>query len=80
LYKICNVWAAGKTIFKQGDIKVFNDHVSYQLVYETNAVFSILIDRAGNHISTSINNNEITMPRGNQQKNNQKKLEYAIAY
>lgn len=78
LYKIYNVWATGKTIFKQGNIKVFNDHVSYQCVYETNAVFSILIDRAGNHINTSIDNNEITMPRGNQLKNNQKKLEYAI--
>lgn len=42
LYKIYNVWVAGKTIFKQGNIKVFNDHVSYQFVYETNAVFSIL--------------------------------------
>ena len=56
LHKIYKVGAVGKTIFRQGDIKVFNDHVSYQLVYEINAVFSILIDRAGNFISTSVEN------------------------
>lgn len=78
LYKMYKIGAAGKTIYKQGNIKVFNDLVTYQLVYETNAVFSILIDRAGNQISTSIDNNEITMRRGNQQKNNQRKLEYAL--
>jgi len=66
--------------FKEGKTVAHNNQIAYQLVYETNAIFSILIDRAGNHIRTSIDNNEITMPRGNQQKNNQRKLEYAIAY
>ena len=56
LHKMYEVDAVGKTIFRQGDIKVFNDRVTYQLVYEINAIFSIMIDRAGNYISTTIRN------------------------
>jgi len=52
LYKIYKVGVVGKTIYTQGNIKVFNGHVTYQLVYEINAIFSILIDRVGNYIST----------------------------
>ena len=56
-------WAQNRTFdfntpakAREGDIKVFNDRVTYQLVYEINAIFSILIDRAGNYISTSVEN------------------------
>lgn len=51
LNKIHEVRAVGKTIYQQGNIKVYNDHVTYQLSYEISAIFSILIDREGNYIS-----------------------------
>lgn len=56
LDKIYKVRSVGKTVYSHGDIKVFNDKIVYQLVYEVNAIFSILIDRAGNYIDTSIGN------------------------
>jgi len=51
LNKIYEVRAVGKTIYQQGNIKVYNGHVTYQLSYEISAIFSILIDREGNYIS-----------------------------
>ena len=56
LGKICKIDAVGKTTYQQGNIKVYNNHVTYLLVYEVNAIFSILIDREGNFISTSKEN------------------------
>jgi len=56
LNKIYKVGAVGKTLYQQGDIKVYNGHVTYQLVYEINAIFSILIDREGNYINTPVEN------------------------
>jgi hypothetical protein len=56
LHKIYNLEAVGKTIFSRGDIKIYNGHVIYQLLYDVNVIISILIDRQGNEISTSIEN------------------------
>ncbi len=47
----------GKMIYTQGEIIVFNDHVTYQFLYEVDVIFSILIDRKGNYINTSKKNN-----------------------
>ena len=47
-YKIETV---GKMIYKQGDIVVFYDHVTYQFDYEAEVIFSILIDQKGNFIN-----------------------------
>lgn len=57
LSRIYNLEAVGKTVFSEGDIKIFNGHVTYQLLYDVNVIISILIDRQGNYISTSIENN-----------------------
>ena len=54
LNKIYKVRAVGKSIYQQGDIKVYNGHVTYQLSYEISVFFSILIDREGNYISTPL--------------------------
>ena len=43
----------GKMIYARGEILVFNDHVTYQFLYEVDVIFSILIDRKGNYINTS---------------------------
>ena len=56
LHRIYNLEAVGKTIYSRGDIKIFNGHVTYQLLYEVNVIISILIDRQGNYISSSIEN------------------------
>ena len=57
LSRIYNLEAVGKTVFSEGDIKIFNGHVTYQLLYDVNVIISILIDRQGNYISTAIGNN-----------------------
>ena len=57
LHKIYNLEAVGKTIFSRGDIKIYNGQVTYQLLYDVKVIISILIDRQGNNISTSIENN-----------------------
>jgi hypothetical protein len=49
-YKVETV---GKMIYGQGEIIVFNDHLTYQFLYEVEVIFSILIDREGNYINTS---------------------------
>jgi len=46
----------GKPTYNQGEIIVFNDHVTYQLVYEVGVIFSLVLDQNGNYISTSIEN------------------------
>lgn len=56
LHRIYNLEAVDKAIFNQGDIKIFNGHVTYQLLYDVNIIISILIDRQGNYISTSMEN------------------------
>ncbi len=56
LRRIFNLEAVDKTIFSQGDIKIFNGHVTYQLFYDVNVIISVLIDRQGNYISTSMEN------------------------
>ena len=58
LEKIYRVRPAGKTIYSHGDLKIFNDNIVYQLVYEVYIIFSILIDREGNYINTSLKNSE----------------------
>jgi len=40
-----------KIIYKEGEIVVFNDHVTYQFLYEADVIFSILIDTKGNFIN-----------------------------
>lgn len=56
-YKIESV---GKLIYRQGEIVVFNDHVTYQFLYEVEVIFSILINREGNYINTLKENNDLT--------------------
>ena len=51
----------GKMIYAQGEIIIFNDHVTYQFLYEVDVIFSILIDRKGNYINTSKKNNGSTL-------------------
>jgi hypothetical protein len=51
----------GKMIYRQGEIIVFNDHVAYQFLYEVEVIFSILIDREGNYINTSEQDNGSTL-------------------
>jgi len=57
-YKVETV---GKMIYAQGEIIVFNDHVTYQFLYEVDVIFSILIDRKGNYINTSNKNNGLSL-------------------
>ena len=40
-----------KIIYKEGQIVVFNDHVTYQFLYEADVIFSILIGTKGNFIN-----------------------------
>jgi hypothetical protein len=51
----------GKMIYVQGEIIVFNDHITYQFLYEVDVNFSILIDRKGNYINTSNKNNGLSL-------------------
>ena len=48
-------------IYTKGEIIVFNDHVTYQFLYEVEVNFSILIDREGNYIDTPKENNGSTL-------------------
>jgi len=48
--------AIGKPTYNQGEIIVFNDHVTYQLVYEVRVIFELVLDQKGNYISTTIKN------------------------
>ena len=48
-------------IYKQGDIVVFYDNVTYQFDYEVEVVFSILIDPKGNIINAPKENNGSTL-------------------
>ena len=57
-YKVETV---GKMIYTQGEIIVFNDHITYQFLYEIDVLFSILIDRKGDYINTSKENNSSTL-------------------
>ena len=57
-YKIETV---GKMIYTKGEIIVFNDHVTYQFLYEVEVIFSILIDRKGNYIKTPKENSGSTL-------------------
>jgi hypothetical protein len=50
-----------KIIYKEGEIVVFNDHVTYQFLYEADVIFSILIDRKGNYINFSKENYSTTL-------------------
>jgi len=50
-----------KIIYKEGEIIVFNGHVTYQFVYEADVTFSILIDRKGNYINFSEENDDMTL-------------------
>ena len=56
-YKVETV---GKMIYTQGEIIVFNDHITYQFLYEIDVLFSILIDRKGDYLNTSKENNSST--------------------
>lgn len=40
-----------KMIYRQGKIIVFNDHITYQFLYEVDVIFSVFIDRGGNYIN-----------------------------
>ena len=57
-YKVETV---GKMIYTQGEIIVFNDHITYQFLYEIDVLFSILIVRKGDYINTSKENNSSTL-------------------
>ena len=50
--KIYKIETFGKMIYGRGEIIVFNDHVTYQFLYEIEVIFSIFIDREGNYIDT----------------------------
>ncbi len=50
-----------KIIYKKGEIIVFNDHVTYQFLYEADVTLSILIDRKGNCIKFSKENHGMTL-------------------
>ncbi len=50
-----------KIIYKEGEIVIFNDHVTYQFLYEADVIFSILIDRKGNYINFSKENYSTTL-------------------
>lgn len=52
--KIYDLKTIGKVIYSSGDIKTLSGHVVYQLVYDIELFFSIMIDREGNFIGSSI--------------------------
>ena len=52
--KIYDLKTIGKVIYSSGDIKTLSCHVVYQLVYDIELFFSIMIDREGNFIGSSI--------------------------
>ena len=58
--KIYKLTAIGKVVYSLGDIRVLSGHVIYELVYDIEVFFSIIIDREGNYISSSIKDNGST--------------------
>jgi hypothetical protein len=56
-----NADTVGKMICRQGKIIVFNNHVTYQFLYEVDVIFSILIDRGGNYINNRKRNKDSTL-------------------
>ena len=55
--KIYKLTAIGKVIYSLGDIRVLSGHVIYELVYDIEVFFSIIIDQTGNYISSLIKDN-----------------------
>ena len=66
--KIYKIESAGKMIYRHGEIRIFNDHVTYQFHYEIEAIFSIFINREGNYINTSEENNVSSLEEDTQRK------------
>jgi len=55
--KIYKLAAIGKVIYSLGEIRVLSGHVIYELVYDIEVFFSIIIDQTGNYISSLIKDN-----------------------
>ncbi len=74
--KIYKLKTIGKVIYSLGDIRVLSGHVIYQLVYDIEVFFSILIDREGNYISSLIKDNgSTTAAKGYSEKTEIQQLE-----
>ena len=57
-----------KIIYKEGEIVIFNDHVTYQFLYEADVIFSILIGTKGNFINFSKENYGTNLEEGYTEK------------
>ena len=60
-----NAATVGKMLYLQGKIIVFNNHVTYQFLYEVDVIFSVLIDRGGNYINHLKRNNGLSLKAEN---------------
>ena len=54
LQKVTKLRSNGIIIYKQGDIAIFNGHVTYKLTYDFETRISMCLDRQGNYLGFSV--------------------------